>query len=350
MNDQLLLANKTFKAFRERCPTDIEFQDLSYSVPDGRKSSKCILKNVSGKFISGQLTAILGPSGAGKTSLLHILAGYKHIGTTGNILVNGQTRNVEKFKKISRYIMQVDYFQPYLTVQESMKIAADLKLGSQENRKNKEIMINESLEFLGLNHCRNTLAKSLSGGEKKRFSIALELINNPPVIFLDEPTTGLDDVACFQCIGLLQLLARGGRTVVCVVHTPSAKLFSAFDNTYFINQGQCVYQGYGPSVVSYLSNLGLVCPMSYSPADFMMEVCCKEYGDFQNKMVISIKNGRNTEYYKDDIGKNVSETNQATLAKSEYLEKMKKISFLDQFLILTSRMLMQIWRTKLVVY
>lgn len=108
----------------------------------------------------------------------------------------------------------------------------------------------------------------LSGGERKRLSIALELVNNPPVIFLDEPTTGLDDLSCSQCISLLRRVARGGRTVICSVHTPSAKIFAMFDHVYIVAAGQCVYQGGGEYIVPYLQSVGLTCPVTYNPSDF----------------------------------------------------------------------------------
>ncbi|RZB38752.1 ABC tran and/or AAA 21 domain containing protein, partial [Asbolus verrucosus] len=127
--------------------------------------SKLILRSISGKFRSGQLTAILGPSGAGKSTLLNILAGYKCREATGTILINGEPRNLKEFSNISRYIMQQDLIQPLLSVDEAMMIAANLKL------------------------TRSTSTDQLSGGERKRLSIALELVNNPPVLFLDEPTT-----------------------------------------------------------------------------------------------------------------------------------------------------------------
>lgn len=83
---------------------------------------------------------------------------------------------------------------------------------------------------------------------------------------------GLDDLSCSQCITLLKKIAEGGRTVICSIHTPSAKLFTLFDNVYIISSGQCVYQGYGPNVVPFLSNLGLECPKHFNPADFSMSL------------------------------------------------------------------------------
>lgn len=79
---------------------------------------------------------------------------------------------------------------------------------------------------------------------------------------------GLDDLACTQCVRLLKKLSEGGRTIICSIHTPSARIFSMFDHVYIMSLGQCTYQGYGPDLVPYLSNIGITCPTSYNPADF----------------------------------------------------------------------------------
>jgi ABC-type multidrug transport system ATPase subunit len=336
----------------QRPPVDIEFQDLTYTVPDGRKGSKLILRSISGKFPSGQLTAILGPSGAGKSTLLNILAGYKCREATGSILINGENRNIKEFRHISRYIMQEDLIQPLLSVDEAMMIAANLKLSKNMSVTDKLNIISDILELLRLSPARNTLTNKLSGGERKRLSIALELLNNPPVLFLDEPTTGLDDLSCSQCVSLLKQLAAGGRTVICSIHTPSAKLFSMFDNVYVISFGQCTYQGYGPDVVPYLSSIGITCPTHYNPADFIMEVCSGDYGDCQDKMVSAIDNGRN----RNTSDRLVSLFDSSCPSKSDEQKpfhifecdssKDSKNTSWDQFKILLMRMWVQMWRNK----
>ncbi|KAF9414518.1 hypothetical protein HW555_007592 [Spodoptera exigua] len=232
------------------------------------QGSKIILRSINGDFRSGQLTAILGPSGAGKSTLLNILAGYRVAGASGTIFTNGEPRDLHQFRKLSRYIMQEDLLQPYITVQEAMMIAADLKLGNGITKEKKLVIAEEIIQLLRLQKARNTATERLSGGERKRISIALELLNNPPVIFLDEPTTGLDDVASSTCVSLLKRVARGGRTVVCSLHTPSARLFAEFDHVYVVAGGRCAYQGTAPGVVPFLNELQLPCPKTYNPADF----------------------------------------------------------------------------------
>ncbi|CAG9785747.1 unnamed protein product [Diatraea saccharalis] len=148
-----------------------------------------ILHNVSGEFRSGEVTCILGPSGSGKTTLLNILAGYMSNGVTGRVTVNGHHRDMRVFKKLSSYIMQDDMLQPRLTVLELMVVAANLKLGEKLGRAEKELIVEEILQTLGLWEHRHTRSEHLSGGQSKRLSVALELVNNPPIIFLDEPTT-----------------------------------------------------------------------------------------------------------------------------------------------------------------
>ncbi|GBP31653.1 ATP-binding cassette sub-family G member 1 [Eumeta japonica] len=218
---------------------------------------------------------------------------FRTSGMEGSITVNGMERNLSSFRKLSCYIMQDNQLHGNLTVAEAMAVATALKLPSSIPKAHKDEVIQEILETLSLTDHHNTMTSNLSGGQKKRLSIALELVNNPPIMFFDEPTSGLDSSSCFQCISLLKTLARGGRTIICTIHQPSARLFEMFDHLYTLADGQCVYQGSTGRLVEWLSCQNLQCPSYHNPASFIIEVSCGEYGDHTGKLVRAIDNGKN---------------------------------------------------------
>ncbi|KOX81387.1 ATP-binding cassette sub-family G member 4 [Melipona quadrifasciata] len=169
---------------------DIVFEDIKYTVSLGyKKGRKEILHGINGRLPAKHLIALMGPSGAGKSTLLDILSGFRTTGVNGNVYVNGCVRHMNSFRKCSAYITQDDRLEALLTVMENMTVAADLKLPTNISRNKKETIIKKILTTLGLYEHANTLTGKLSGGQKKRLSIALELVNNPTVVFLDEPTT-----------------------------------------------------------------------------------------------------------------------------------------------------------------
>lgn len=147
------------------------------------------------------------------------------------------------------------------------------------------------LESLGLKETLNHQARDLSGGQQKRLSIAIELVDDPSILFLDEPTTGLDSSSSTQCVQLLKKLAQEGKTIICTIHTPSALLFEMFDHIYVLAEGSCIYQGSVKKLIPFLNDLDLICPAIYSPSDFLLEIATNDYGPQNHRLTAKIKNG-----------------------------------------------------------
>ncbi|CAH0714590.1 unnamed protein product, partial [Brenthis ino] len=217
--------------------------------------------------------------------------------------------------------------------------------------------VEEILRTIGLWNHRETMSQNLSGGQSKRLSVALELVNNPPIIFLDEPTTGLDVVSIRQLVVLLRLLSRQGRTIICTIHQPSASLFSLFDRVYVLARGLCCYQGAAPLLVPFLAEIGHVCPKTHNPADFVLETLhgnteasaqmselCQN-GKLCRKLDrMTLKGGRKPVLHSDDSIQRIFVEHVA----KEQLQKMEfPTTFLTQFIILIKRMFLQMRRNKL---
>lgn len=281
-----------------RQPVDMSFSNITCTVSLGfNKGSKQILHGVNGRFRPRKLIAIMGPSGAGKSTLLDVLSGYRISGVGGAVFINGRGRIMKNFKKMSCYIQQDDRLQGLLTVGENMALAADLKLPTRMDKYDKGEVIEDILSNLGLYEHINTRGSQLSGGQKKRLSIALELINNPLIMFLDEPTTGLDSSSCSQVVQLCRNLAHQGRTIICTVHQPSASLFRLFDQVYVLAAGQCLYQGTTDNLVPYLEHASIPCPIYHNPADYIIELASGEYGEDKIKYLMSkTDNGRSLDW------------------------------------------------------
>ncbi|XP_055837584.1 ATP-binding cassette sub-family G member 4 [Episyrphus balteatus] len=291
--------DEPFSNMPPREPTDLEFKNLSLLVNLGfRKGTKEILHDVCGKFPGNQLIAIMGPSGAGKSTLLDVLSGFKTTGVDGSILLNGRRRDLTAFRRMSCYITQDDRLQPLLTVYENMQIAAGLKFGPYISPEEKAERIESILLLLGLYQHDLTLTKLLSGGQKKRLSIAMELLNNPTIMFLDEPTTGLDSSSCSKVLQLLKKLACQGRTIICTIHQPTAKLFEEFNQVYVLSTGYCVYQGSTKNLVPFLQTIRLPCPMYHNPADYIIELACGEYGNDKVEILkLATQNGKSLVWF-----------------------------------------------------
>ncbi|KAL2332417.1 hypothetical protein Fmac_019998 [Flemingia macrophylla] len=244
-----------------------------------------LLKSVSGAFRPGVLTALMGVSGAGKTTLMDVLAGRKTGGyIEGSIKISGCPKKQETFTRISGYCEQNDIHSPHVTVYESLLYSAWLRLPSSVDSNARMMFIEEVIELVELNRVRNSLVglpgvNGLSTEQRKRLTIGVELVANPSIIFMDEPTSGLDARAAAVVMRTVRNTVDTGRTVVCTIHQPSIDIFEAFDELLLLKRGgQEIYVGplghHSSHLIKYFESIEGVSKIKdgYNPATWMLEV------------------------------------------------------------------------------
>ncbi|KAK7848318.1 pleiotropic drug resistance protein 3 [Quercus suber] len=244
-----------------------------------------ILSDITGAFKPGVLTALMGVSGAGKTTLLDVLAGRKTSGyIEGHIKIGGYPKVQETFARVSGYCEQTDIHSPQITVEESVIFSAWLRLSPQIDSKTKAEFVNEVLETIELDGIKDALVgipgiNGLSNEQRKRLTIAVELVSNPSAIFMDEPTTGLGARAAAIVMRAVKNVADTGRTIVCTIHQPSIDIFEAFDELILLKSGgHVIYSGslgqHSACVIEYFESIPGVPKIrnNYNPATWMLEV------------------------------------------------------------------------------
>ncbi|XP_020581976.1 ABC transporter G family member 35-like isoform X2 [Phalaenopsis equestris] len=273
-------------------PLSLTFDNIKYSVDmpqemkgTGVADKLMLLKGVSGCFRPGVLTALMGVSGAGKTTLMDVLAGRKTGGyIEGGITISGYPKKQETFARVSGYCEQNDIHSPHVTVYESLVYSAWLRLPSEVDSKTREMFIEEVMELVEMASLRNALvglpgANGLSTEQRKRLTIAVELIANPSIIFMDEPTSGLDARAAAIVMRTVRNTVDTGRTVVCTIHQPSIDIFEAFDELFLMKRGgEEIYVGpLGHNsfhLINYFEGIQGVSKIKdgHNPATWMLEV------------------------------------------------------------------------------
>ncbi|KAI8604700.1 putative ABC transporter [Dissophora ornata] len=262
------------KLMAEHIPATLMFKQMSYTV-----GGKEVLRDVSGLVRPGQVMAIMGASGAGKTSLLDILARRNKSGNIeGHIYVNGRTVSNQEYKRVVGYVDQEDTLMPTLTVYETILYSALLRLPRDMSYDAKRYRVMETMSELGILGIKDMRIgasgqRSISGGEKRRVSIACELVTSPSILFLDEPTSGLDSYNAYNVVECLVTLARNyNRTVICTIHQPRSNIFAQFDQLVLMAKGHLVYSGETMLLNAHLKSLGHPCPEGYNMADYMLDL------------------------------------------------------------------------------
>ena len=246
-----------------------EFDRLSLTLPSG----KTILNAVSGKIVPGRVTVIMGPSGCGKSTFMNVLMG-KLDRTGGRLLINGRQIETHSYKKIVGYVPQDDVMFFELTVKENILYSARNRLPRSWNSKEIEKFVDAVLESLDLNHVADNLITSISGGQRKRVNIGMELVTCPSAIFLDEPTSGLDATAALKVVRTMKKIASTtGISIITVIHQPRFEIFDQFDDLLMIAPGgSTVYMGPSDNALTYFQNMGFYFAPRNNPADVLMDI------------------------------------------------------------------------------
>ncbi|KAJ8445178.1 hypothetical protein Cgig2_029550 [Carnegiea gigantea] len=248
--------------------------DLSMATVEERT----ILNGVTGMAGPGEILAVLGPSGSGKSTLLNALAGRLNTpALTGSILANDKKLTKPILKRIG-FVTQDDVLYPHLTVRETLLYCALLRLPYTLPRSDKISAVDSVMRELGLSKCGDTIIgnafiRGVSGGERKRVSIAHEMLVNPSLLILDEPTSGLDSTAAHRLVATLQTVAKkAAKTVVMSVHQPSSQVYQMFESVMVLCDGRPIYFGKGSQAMAYFGSVGFEPSFPMNPADFLLDL------------------------------------------------------------------------------
>lgn len=260
-------------------PITLSFHDLRYTIvkPSGEKVD--LLKGVSGYAVPGTMTALMGSSGAGKTTLMDVIAGRKKGGQIqGMITLNGHTASDIAVRRLAGYCEQMDFHSEASTIRESLMFSARLRQSQEVSMEEILASVQESLDLLDLNPIADEIVRGRSVEQMKRLTIGVELAAQPSILFLDEPTSGLDARAAKIIMDGVRKVADSGRTIICTIHQPSYAVFKIFDNLLLLKRGgEMVYFGaLGQdcrTLINYFESAPGVAPIKpgTNPATWMLE-------------------------------------------------------------------------------
>lgn len=308
-SERLSFSSQAADEYRRRTalpfvPLVLTFRNVEYSVPipksadidraavpsSGPHAGQLrLLKNIDGVFRPHVLTALMGASGAGKSTLLDVLANRKSTGiVTGDIRLNGHPKDNRTFAHVSGYVEQTDVHLPHASVREALEFSATLRLPTTVDKDTRARFVQEILDLVELNRISGAFVgvpgvSGLSVEQRKRLTLAVELVANPSIIFMDEPTSGLDARAANIVMSAIRNTVNSGRTIVCTIHQPSQDIFESFDELLLLKPGgRAVYFGplgdHAQQLIDYFQALPGVEPIKprYNPSNWMLETLGKE--------------------------------------------------------------------------
>lgn len=262
------------------------WRNINYTVPVKAEPTgkRQLLRNVSGWSRPGNLTALMGSSGAGKTTLMDVLVRRKTTGVIeGESLLCGREPGVD-FKRLTGYCEQMDVHNEFATVRETLCFSAEMRQPPNVSIAEKHEYVSKIITLLEMDNIADALIGNVEHGvgisveERKRLTIAIELVAKPRVLFLDEPTSGLDSQSALNIVRFLRMLADQGQSILCTIHQPSSLLFDSFDSLLLLARGgYTVYFGDlgddSKTLINYFESNGADhCPPDYNPAEYILDV------------------------------------------------------------------------------
>eukprot|EP00826_Nyctotherus_ovalis_P046225 TRINITY_DN51_c0_g1_i3.p1 TRINITY_DN51_c0_g1~~TRINITY_DN51_c0_g1_i3.p1 ORF type:complete len:700 (-),score=192.14 TRINITY_DN51_c0_g1_i3:124-2223(-) len=243
------------------------------------ENKRLILNKVSGTVKPGEYLSIIGSTGAGKTTLLQLLSGKmfpQNLAWKGKIEINGESRDDVEYSRFTAFVQQDDILMENMSVRECLEFAANVK--SPGDAETRGYHVKELLEELELTDSQNIIFGSdlLRKGERKRASIGVELITNPSLLYVDEPTTGMDTFTARKLVELMGRLAKKSRTIIATIHQPNSEIYAMFDKLMILALGRIIYFSSAKEAVPYFDRLGYICPKQVNPAEHFMKILSAE--------------------------------------------------------------------------
>ena len=288
-----------------------------------------ILNPFSGAITKGTMTTILGPSGCGKTTFLNFLSNRLHflqgLKYSGQVYINGHKRETLDYNSVAGYVMQDEVLLENLTVKETLMFSAAFKMTKHKARRR----VQEVVDQLRLDACEDSfvggfIRKGISGGEKKRVSIGVELLTDPSILFLDEPTTGLDSFNAESLIELLGELSKTGVTVIATIHQPNSYIYALFDRIMLLGGNEMIYHGGALEALEHFARIGFECPEFYNPSEYLLELITETGKKYEENIKI----------IKDAVDKTEISVEEKSLPE---LFKREKAGFFKELKLLISR-------------
>lgn len=269
--------------------SQLDWTDINVTIPS---KGVCLINSCSGSVHAGEVLALMGPSGSGKTTLLNVLAQRgvpPHATKTGTVSTESFIVNPSNVRQFSSYVEQEDSLIGSLTVEETVDFACQFNDASLNARraKGEQIEVPEKsrservydvLSYLGLHEQRGvrvgtTIQKGISGGQKRRLSVAAQIVGSPSVLFLDEPTSGLDSTAAYHVVKAVKDAAKAmNMAVIMSIHQPSTATFQLFDKVLFLSKGNTIYNGPLEKLLDHFETVGHPIPPRYNPAEYVLEL------------------------------------------------------------------------------